>query len=130
MRARTHARSYIYIHTRTQFVQTNGLTTRSSSIWREDSRSGGSSRSQPVGRRARRAQPGWCRSRAGSTPMGAGTEDAIGLEPARRGGTAGSRTSPGPNYTYVSACARTLAHTVDREQYSQTNANANAREHK
>ena len=27
--------------------------------------------------------------------MGAGTEDAIGLEPARRGGTAGSGTSPG-----------------------------------
>ena len=63
--------------------------------------------------------------------MGAGTEDAIGQEPARRGGTAGSRTSPGPNcvyiYTYVSACARMYAHAVDREQYSQTNANANAR---
>ena len=28
--------------------------------------------------------------------MGVGTEDAIGLEPARRGGTAGSGTSPGP----------------------------------
>ena len=27
--------------------------------------------------------------------MGAGTEDAIGLEPARPGGTAGSGTSPG-----------------------------------
>ena len=27
--------------------------------------------------------------------MGAGTDDAIGLEPARRGGTAGSGTSPG-----------------------------------
>ena len=27
--------------------------------------------------------------------MGAGTEDAIGLEPARRGGPAGSGTSPG-----------------------------------
>ena len=59
--------------------------------------------------------------------MGEGTEDAIGLEPARRGGTAGSGTSPGPNCTYVSACARTLAHAVDREQYSQTNANANKR---
>ena len=52
--------------------------------------------------------------------MGAGTEYAIGLEPACRGGTAGSGTSPGPNcvyihvYTYVSACARTLAHAVDR----------------
>ena len=66
--------------------------------------------------------------------MGAGTEDAIGLEPARRGGTTGSGTSLGPNciyiyiyiYTYVSACARMLAHAVDREQYSQTNAHANA----
>ena len=51
--------------------------------------------------------------------MGAGTEDAIGLEPARRGGTAGSGTSPGPNcvyiYTYVNACTRTLAHVVDRK---------------
>ena len=27
--------------------------------------------------------------------MGAGTEDVIGLEPARHGGTAGSGTSPG-----------------------------------
>ena len=66
--------------------------------------------------------------------MGAGTEDAIGLEPARRGGTAGSGTSPGPNcvyiYTYVSVCARTLEHAVDRKQYSQTNANANACERK
>ena len=33
-------------------------------------------------------------------------------------------------YTYVSACARTLAHAVNREQYSQTNANANAHERK
>ena len=66
--------------------------------------------------------------------MGVGTDDAIGLEPARRGGTAGSGTSPGPNcvyiYTYVSVCSRTLAHVVDREQYSQTNANVNARERK
>ena len=33
--------------------------------------------------------------------MGAGTEDAIGLEPARRGGTAGSGTNPGPNCVYM-----------------------------
>ena len=63
--------------------------------------------------------------------MGAGTEDAIGLELAGCGGTAGSGTSPGPNcvyiYTFVSACTRTYAHTVDREQYSQTNANASER---
>ena len=89
MRARTHARSYYIcvrvrtldriLYTRTQFAQTNDLTTHNSSIWREDSRSGGSSLSRPVGRRTPCAQPGWCRSRAGGAPMGAGTEDAIGL---------------------------------------------------
>ena len=39
---RTYARSIVYLYTRTQLAQTNGLTMRSSSIWREDSRSGGS----------------------------------------------------------------------------------------
>ena len=83
------------LYTHTQFAQTNGVTTHNTSIWREDSRSRGLSLSRPVGRRAPCAQPGWCRSRAGGAPMGAGTEDAIGLELACRGGTARSGTSPG-----------------------------------
>ena len=56
-----------------------------------------------------RAQPGWCRSRAGGAPMGAGTEDAIGLEPVRHGGTAGSGTSPG----YLAAPGQRLGITFD-----------------
>ena len=35
--ARAYTRSIVYTYTRTQFAQMNGLTTCSSSIWREDS---------------------------------------------------------------------------------------------
>ena len=38
--------------------------------------------------------------------MGARTEDAIGLEPVRRGGTAGSGTSPGPTCNVYRAGSR------------------------
>ena len=42
--------------------------------------------------------------------MGAGTEDANGLEPARRGDTAGSGTSPGPNCVYIYVRKRVHTH--------------------
>ena len=41
-----------------------------------------------------------------------------------------AQTLPNCVYTYVHTCARTYAHAVDREWYSQTNANAKAHERK
>ena len=61
--------------------------------------------------------------------MGAGTEDAIGLEPARRGGTAGSRTSPGPNcvYIYIYVCKRVRTHVSARGRSRTVLANERKR---
>ena len=56
----------IYIYTHTQFVQMNGLTTCSSSIWREDSRSGG-----------RADLDRWDGARLARSRAGAGAEPAV-----------------------------------------------------
>ena len=54
------------LYTRPQFVQTNGLTTRNSSIWREDSRSGG-----------RADLDRWDGARLARSRAGAGAEPAV-----------------------------------------------------
>ena len=57
---------YRILYTRTQFVQTNGLTTRNSLIWREDSRSGG-----------RADLDRWDGARLARSRAGAGAEPAV-----------------------------------------------------